>query len=123
WSSDVCSSDLSVAKGADELWVGVTCQANREIAGSPRNGFWASLARWPSEVEHWIGAGAHRLPTRTKLRMPVARTRGSETAGAKLRRREGNSPDRRLRSPSVGSVGKEVRARRQPGGWLRSSHP
>jgi hypothetical protein len=27
---------------------------------------------------------------------------GSQTAGAKLRRREGNSPDRQLRSPSSG---------------------
>ena len=32
-----------------------------------------------------------------KLRMPQRGERGSETAGDKLRRREGNSPDRRLR--------------------------
>ena len=37
------------------------------------------------------------LPTPLKLRMPVAR-RVSETAGAKLRRQKGNSPDHRLRS-------------------------
>jgi hypothetical protein len=59
----------------------VKCQSNLEIAGSPRNGFRASLAGQPLEVEHWIGAGAYRLPTRIKLRMPVA-----ETAG--VRRRE-----------------------------------
>lgn len=28
---------MSVAKGSDELWVGVKCQSNTEIAGSPRN--------------------------------------------------------------------------------------
>src|SRR5690606_6446859 len=47
---------------------------------------------------------------------------GSETAGDKLRRREGNSPDRKLRSLSSGSVGKDVGLLRQPGCWLRSSH-
>ena len=33
---------MSVAKGSDELWVGVKCQANPEIAGSPRNAFGCS---------------------------------------------------------------------------------
>jgi hypothetical protein len=37
------------------------------------------------------------LPTPIKLQMPSAR-RVSETAGAKLRRQKGNSPDHRLRS-------------------------
>ena len=32
-----------VEKAADELWVGVKCQSNTEIAGSPRNSFRASL--------------------------------------------------------------------------------
>ena len=44
--------------------------------------------------------------------------------GGKLHRREGNSPDRRLRPPSWGSVySKAVGSRRQPEGGLRSSHP
>jgi hypothetical protein len=30
---------VSIAKGRDDLWVGVKCQANLEIAGSPRNAF------------------------------------------------------------------------------------
>ena len=30
---------MSIAKGRDDLWVGVKCQANLEIAGSPRNAF------------------------------------------------------------------------------------
>ena len=49
--------------------------------------------------------------------------RSSETAGDKLRRREGNSPDHQLRPLSGDSVGKDVELRRQPGGWLGSSHP
>ena len=61
---------MSIAKGSDELWVGVKCQANPEIAGSPRNAFRCS-PRWGApEVARWIGEGASRLPTRTKRRMP-----------------------------------------------------
>jgi len=36
---------VSAAKGWDELWLGVICQSNSEIAGSPRNSFRAS-GRW-----------------------------------------------------------------------------
>src|SRR5947208_9853676 len=61
------------------------------------------------------------LPTPTKLRMP-GQIRVSETMGAKLHRQKGNSPDHRLRSPNRCSVSKAVRAQRQPGCWLRSSH-
>ena len=57
------------------------------------------------EVGSWMDEGAWRLPTPTKPRMPRGAL-GSETAGAKIRRREGNSPDRRLRPPSAGSSGK-----------------
>src|SRR2546421_12399429 len=46
----------------------------------------------------------------------------SETAGAKLRRRKGNSPDHQLRSQTGCSVLKAVRVHKQPGCWLRSSH-
>jgi len=31
---------VSVAIGSDELWLGVICQSNSVIAGSPRNMFW-----------------------------------------------------------------------------------
>jgi len=34
---------VSVEKGWDELWIGVKCQSNSDIAGSPRNSFRASL--------------------------------------------------------------------------------
>src|SRR5437879_13309818 len=45
-----------------------------------------------------------------------------ETAGAKLRRRKGNSPDPQLRSLNRCLVFKAVRAPKQPGCWLRRSH-
>ena len=48
---------------------------------------------------------------------------GRHTAGANVRREEGNNPDRQLRSQNGGSVGNDVGRHKQPGGWLRSSHP
>ena len=90
----------------DELWVGVKCQSNPEIAGSPRNGLrFSPGADALPEVGRWMDEGAWRLPTPTKPRMPAAGP-GSETAGAKIRRREGNSPDPRLRPLSLRSSGK-----------------
>ena len=35
---------MSVTNGSDELWVGVKCQSNTEIAGSPRNALRCSPA-------------------------------------------------------------------------------
>ena len=55
---------MSVEDGSDELWVGVKCQSNLEIAGSPRNVLRYSLTRFAAEVEHWMGAGPYRV---TKL--------------------------------------------------------
>ena len=66
------------------------------------------------------GFTAYQLAANCEYRHP----RGpSETASANIRRQEGNSPDPPLRSPNGVSVGKEVALLRQPGGWLRSSHP
>ena len=48
--------------------------------------------------------------------------RGSQNGGAKLVAQEGNSPDRRLRSLNVHSVGNDVGTHKQPGCGLRSSH-
>ena len=39
-----------IANWRDDLWVGVKCQANPEIAGSPRNVFRCSLAWGAAEV-------------------------------------------------------------------------
>ena len=41
-----------VEKSADELWVGVKCQSNQELAGSPRNAFRHSVKFILQEVEH-----------------------------------------------------------------------
>ena len=43
---------MSVEDDLDELWVGVKCQSNPEIAGSPRNAFRGSLGAYRLEVEH-----------------------------------------------------------------------
>ena len=54
---------MSSAKGWDELWVGVKCQSNLEIAGSPRNVFRCSLNRSLVEVGLWMGKGARAYQT------------------------------------------------------------
>jgi hypothetical protein len=52
--------------------------------------------------------GAHtRVPNLIKLRIPWVSQHGSQTVGDKLRSREGNSPDRQLRSLNTLS-GKDV---------------
>ena len=62
---------MSVEKLWDELWIGVKCQSNTEIAGSPRNSFRASV-----EVESHGGRALNvRWPhpgvlSIIKLRMP-----------------------------------------------------
>jgi hypothetical protein len=43
---------VSVENGLDELWVGVKCQSNSEIAGSLRNAFRCSVTCFLAEVEH-----------------------------------------------------------------------
>ena len=43
---------MSVEKLLDEMWVGVKCQSNVEIAGPPRNSFRASLMKRVQAVEH-----------------------------------------------------------------------
>ena len=47
----------------------------------------------------------------------------SQAASDKIRRQEGNNPDYQLRSPNLTSVENDVKLLKQPGGWLRSSHP
>ena len=45
------SEPVNVEKFWDEMWVGVKCQSNVEIAGSPRNSFRASLRENIQTVE------------------------------------------------------------------------
>ncbi len=62
------------------------------------------------EVERWIGSGpsAGYQPDSNCECQDMLHV--SETAGAKLRRRKGNSPDHQLRSQSGCSVSKGVTA-------------
>ena len=98
-------------------------QSNPEISRSPRNSFRASLGRLPSQVEHRMGAGASPPTNPNRTPNGDGREAGSQNAWAKPRVREGNSPDRPPRPPSPCRVAKDVRLPRQPGCWLRSSHP
>ena len=89
---------MSVENGWEELWLGVKCQSNPEIAGSPRNVLRYSHREDLVEVEHCLSKGpsaGYRSQANCECHKtcPV-----SETAGAKLRRREGNNPDPQLRS-------------------------
>ena len=52
---------MSVEDGSEEWWVGVKCQSNLEIAGSPRNAFRCSLMCFVAEVEHWMAEGPYRV--------------------------------------------------------------
>jgi hypothetical protein len=93
---------VSGAKGSDEPWVGVKCQTNPEIAGSPRNALTRSLGGSDPGVEPLEGLG---VPTRSEpIQTPNSESLDSEseTVGRKLHRREGKSPDHRLRSPNSG---------------------
>jgi hypothetical protein len=92
---------VSVEDDLDELWVGVKCQSNTEIAGSPRNALRGSLGNYPSEVEHWLGAGRSRVTKPSQTPNADVMDPGSETAGEKLRRQKEKSPDHQLRSPSA----------------------
>jgi hypothetical protein len=72
----------SVAKLGDELWIGVKCQSNVEIAGSPRNSSRASLADESAGGRALDGqGGAIRLPTPIKPQMPVDGTQESDGGG------------------------------------------
>ena len=51
------SERTDVEKSDDEVWLGVKCQSNQELAGSPRNAFRHSVRFILQEVEHWFDAG------------------------------------------------------------------
>jgi hypothetical protein len=72
-------------------------QSNSVIAGSPRNAFRCSVACFLPEVEHWIADGPDQVTDVSQTPNAGKSERSSETAGDKLRSREGNSPDHQLR--------------------------
>ena len=93
---------MSVEDGLDELWVGVKCQSNTEIAGSPRNSFRASLEVKSCGGRALNGLGgftAYRSLSNSECRQLIL---GSQTMCDKIHSRKGNSPDHQLRSLSTG---------------------
>ena len=63
---------MLVEDSSDELWVGVKCQSNTEIAGSPRNAFRCSVVDGSAAGRALNGLGAiTSLPIPIKLRMAV----------------------------------------------------
>ena len=79
--------------------VGVKGQSNLEIARTPRNAFRCSLGRSTVEVERLIGCEgftAYQVLTNSECHGTIP---GSEGAGAKVRVRERNNSDHRLRPP------------------------
>ena len=61
---------MSVENGWEELWIGVKCQSNSELAGSPRNALRRSgntaLSRGKATVSM---RAAKAVPSRGKLRI------------------------------------------------------
>ena len=93
---------MSVEKLSDELRVGAKDQSNLEIARTPRNAFRGSVGLSLQEVERLIGCEgfiAYQVLTNSECLQMFP---GSEGAGAKVRVREENNPDRQLR-PRKGS--------------------
>ena len=76
-------------------------QSNSEIARTPRNAFRCSPGRSLREVERLIGCGGFAACQVLPNSECAQAHPGSEGAGAKVRVREENNPDRRLRPRSV----------------------
>ena len=79
------------------MWIGAKDLSNWVIAGSLRNAFRGSLGKATDGGRALIGLAAlpgYRRLSNSEYHLPSA---GSETVGAKLHSREGNSPDHRLR--------------------------
>ena len=90
---------MSVEKLWDELWIGVKCQSNTEIAGSPRNSFRASLEVESIGGRALIGLGAVKVTEPCQTPNGYTAELGSQTTSDKIRGQKGNSPDHQLRSP------------------------
>ncbi len=66
------SAPTNVEKLADEVWLGVKCQSNPELAGSPRNVLRYSGNDYSWGVKHCFGAGCDkRYQIETNSEYPV----------------------------------------------------
>ena len=93
---------MNVEKFPDDAGVGVKGQSNLEIARTPRNAFRCSLSSGVTGVKLLAGREgftAYQILVNSEYRDINGR---SEPAGAKVRGREGENPDRRLRSRIAG---------------------
>ena len=89
---------MNVEKFSDELWIGVKGQSNVVIAGSLRNSLRASVGQVLPGGRALDGLGTPPgYQNQSNSEFPGSQYPSIQAAGAKLRRREGNSPDRQLR--------------------------
>jgi hypothetical protein len=89
-----------VTNRSDELWMGVKCQSNVEIARSPRNALRCSRGFAAARGRALLLCGGFTAYQATANSECWRADTASETAGANIRRREGNNPDLPLRPPS-----------------------
>jgi hypothetical protein len=86
-----------IANRSDELWVGVKCQSNAEIAGSPRNALRCSPGIEAAGGRALVLCGGFTAYQATPNSECPRACAWSETCGANVVRREGNNPDLPLR--------------------------
>ncbi len=113
---------MSVANGLDDLWLGVICLTNADIAGSPRNMSWHSLLfkNRGGKVTEWTRGVIPLCPI--KLRIPWFIQR-SQYLGAKPQGARGKHPRSSNKVPKCVLSGKGGVFLKHLGGRLRSSHP
>src|SRR3989344_4324396 len=81
----------------DDLWLGVICLSNQEIAGSPRNIFRYSFRSMLLRGRALNGSGIARYRSQSNSEYSVVLTE-CQRYTAKRVSRKGNSPDFHLRS-------------------------
>ena len=91
---------MYIAKCSDELWIGVKCQTNPEIAGSRRNNFRVSVIPMNCGGKALNGLRGLVLTEPNQTPNAIAPENSSRTTGDEFRGREGKNPDRQLRSQS-----------------------
>ena len=114
---------MTVEKVFDELRMGAKDLSSWVIAGSLRNAFRGSVGQASGGCRALIDLGSlpgYRSPSNSEDRIDCIN--GSETVGAKLHCRKGNSPRPPNKVPKRRSVTKAVESLRQVGCWLRGSH-
>ena len=88
---------LYVVMCSDDLWLGVICQTNLEIAGSPRKVYRhrGRIKFSGGRATGWNNERKQVILTKLRITLNVAT---EQSQGAKLLGRKGNIPDFQLRS-------------------------